>query len=749
MIRRGIALIGVLALLFLGGCSDKSSDSIKLGYIEGNVTLDGIGVSGVEVSVSAYDFTDGGPAKISESDAVQGTGADGDYSIDLLPGQYRVDYSLYYFGLRYDAARYPVVVAGDAHVHIDVELKNPAPTNLIAQDENTSVYLTFYKGYWVDDYRIYRAAGTGGDFELIETIFGNNTIISYRDQPPQVGYYRYKVTGLLDGNIETSFSNEADVNFTATIAPPSYFTASDNLTNVELYWSRNQYAIYYKIYRAAGTGAWSLLDSIASQTYVDIPSSYNTYKYRVTAVSAFRTESVPTAEQTINYDGRLEPPAGLNVVDQGAILYLSWNQSGHDSQYNIYRSLVSNDNFVKIDSTDNFYYSDRPPAGHTYYYRVSAVASNGLESSLSQVISAAYDGLLEPPEDAVINDYGLYVSLRWVSVPYAGAYILYRSDDGGTVFNQIGRVSGSIPIYQDIPLTGGDKFYKIATETTDGVVGPLSQPYLVHFTNNLLAPANLSAQNLGLRTLIEWQGSNGASRYAIYRATHADGVYAVISDNVSSFSIQDEPSIAGAYYYRVVAKDDIGHESPMSEYAYVYFTNYPEPPTEVSAMDQNVYVNVTWSEVAGVSAYILCKSRTANGDYIVVDTTDATSAIDWPSEAGHYYYKIISLEGVRASEFSNFAHVYFTGNLEAPHNVNGSDNGSSVILNWIGVEYAVEYDVYRGADTNHMILNQTVYTPTASDTPDSAGSYYYGIVARTQGGLESPMSTPILVQFTP
>jgi fibronectin type 3 domain-containing protein len=749
MIRSGIALIGVLALLFLGGCSDKSSDSIKLGHIEGNVTLDGIGVSGVEVSVSAYDFTDGGHAKISESDAIQGTGADGDYSIDLLPGQYRVDYYLYYLGVPYEAARYPVVVAGDAHIHLDVELKNPAPTNLMAQDENTSVYLTFYPGYWVDDYRIYRAAGSGGDFELIETIFSNWSIISYRDQPPEIGYYRYKVSGLVDGNLETPFSNEADVNFTATIAPPSGFSAQDNLTNVELYWYGSQYAIYYKIYRAIGTGAWNLLDSITSETYVDNPSSYNTYKYRVTAVSNYRTESVPTAEQTIYYDGRLEPPVGLNVVDQGAILYLSWNQSGHDSQYNIYRSLVSNDNFVKIDSTDNFYYSDRPPVGHTYYYRVSAVASNGLESGLSQAGSAAYDGLLEPPADADIYDYGLYISLRWATVPYAGAYILYRSDDGGTVFNQIARISGSIPIYRDTPLTEGDKFYKIATETTDGVVGPLSRPYLVHFSNNLLAPANLSAQNLGLRTLIEWQQSDGASRYAIYRATHADGDYAVISDNVSSFSIIDEPSIAGAYYYRVVAKDDIGHESPMSEYAYVYFTNYPEPPTEVSAMDQNVFVNVTWSGVAGVSTYILCKSRSANGDYMVVDTINAISAVDWPSEAGHYYYKIISLDGARASEFSNFAHVYLTGNLAPPQNVTGGDNGSSVILNWQGVEYAVEYDVYRGPDTAHLTLNQTVYTPTASDTPDTAGDYYYGVVARTQGGLQSPMSTPILVHFTP
>jgi fibronectin type 3 domain-containing protein len=749
MARRGIALIGVLALLFFGACSnDKNTNSVRVGYIEGKVTIDGVGIPGVVVAVSAYRVTDNGPGKVSEESEAQGTGSDGDYSVDLLPGQYRVDYTVEYYGAYYATARYPIDVAADAHVTINVELKDPVPANLIARDDNVSVYLSFYQGYGITEYNIYRAIASSNDFQIIATLTSSNAIVYTIDHPSQIGAYKYKVTGIIP-NGETDFSNEAFVNFTATIAPPAFFMADDNLTNVELNWADNHQAVSYKIYRAVGTGNWSLLATTTSNNYVDIPSGYNTYKYRVTAVSSYGTESAPSVELTINYDGRLEPPAGFSVSDHGNILYLSWSLSGHDSQYNIYRSLVADDDFVKIDSTDEHYYSDRPPLNHTYYYRVSAVAPNGLESGLSQVDYASFDGLLEPPVSIQIRDYGLYLMLTWDPIDFAGAYILYRSDDGGTVYNQIARVNAYAATYADSPLSAGDKYYKIATETADGTLGPLSNPYSIHFNDNLLPPSDLRAQNLGLRTHVFWIASTGATSYTAYRAPHADGDYVIVSDNVDSNDILDEPTIQGSYYYRIVAKDNAGHESPMSDYAYVYYTNYPEPPAVIGASDMQVWTDVSWSEATGVSSYILFKSSTPYGDYIAVDTVDETLYMDWPSEARHLYYKVKSLDGVRASEFSNFAHVYFSGILSAPDHMIGGDNGSSVVLYWYEVPYASEYDVYRGPDTAHMTLNQTVYTPTASDTPETAGDYYYGVVARTQGGLESPMTTPILVHFIP
>lgn len=745
MARRGIALIGVLALLCLGACSnDKNTNAVRIGFIEGRVTLDGVGIPGVVVAVTAYQMTDNGPSKAAEPTE---TSAIGDYSLELLPGQYRLDYAVYHNGLSYYTARYPIELSTDAHINLDVELKDPAPKNLIVRDDDASVYISIYRGYGVYVYRVYRSPAGSNNFQEVMTLTSGNEQYTGYDLPPEPGNYKYKVTGVLDEG-ETDFSNEATVIFTATIFPPRNFTAEDNLTNVELSWSEKANAALYKIYRAAGNGSWNLLTSTSARSYIDVPQSYNTYRYRLTAVSSYGSESTPAAEVTINYDGRLEPPTGVLATDQGAILYISWNRSGNGSQYNIYRSLISDDDFVKIDSTNNLYYSDRPSLDHTYYYRISAVAPNGTESGLSQAASALFDGLLEHPTHITVEDFGLYLLLRWDPVQWAGAYIIYRSDDGGEVYNQIGRTDGFTYAYTDRP-SAGDKYYKIATETGDGIVGILSPPVIIPFSDNLLPPTFVQAHNQGLRTQVFWQSAIGATGYAVYRAPHPDGDYVVIRNSVTETSIIDEPSIADTYYYRVESFDDQDHRSPMSDYAYVYFTAFPEPPVTVTASDQRFYTGVIWQAAAGVTTYIVFKSVTSYGDYTVVDTVSETQCIDWPAEAGHIYYKVKSVDGARVSEFSDFAHVYFSGILSAPDDLTGGDNGSSVVLYWNEVPYVSEYDVYRGDNPNLMILNQTVYTPTASDTPDTAGVYYYGVVARTQGGLQSPMSTPILVQFNP
>ena len=48
-----------------------------------------------------------------------------------------------------------------------------------------------------------------------------------------------------------------------------------------------------------------------------------------------------------------------------------------------------------------------------------------------------------------------------------------------------------------------------------------------------------------------------------------------------------------------------------------------------------------------------------------------------------------------------------------------------------------------------MVLIQTVYDTNTTDVPESGGTYYYAVAARTQGGLESPRSAPVVVEFNP
>jgi hypothetical protein len=52
------------------------------------------------------------------------------------------------------------------------------------------------------------------------------------------------------------------------------------------------------------------------------------------------------------------------------------------------------------------------------------------------------------------------------------------------------------------------------------------------------------------------------------------------------------------------------------------------------------------------------------------------------------------------------------------------------------VEGASEYEIFRGTSESQLDSIQIVYVPHTTDVPDSPGTYYYAVLAKTEGGLE-------------
>ncbi len=752
MARKAFTLFYILIAILASGCSkEQKTVAPSNGTINGRVTVDGVGMAGVTVTISLYTHSMGGAGKIEESAGIAESSGDGDYSFDVLPGQYRIEYDIVLNSEELHTARYPIIVTSGNGVTVNVELKDPVPANLIAVNGDACVILSWEHAYHADSYNIYRALHSTGIFQMIATAdtgFGTITKINI---PPTIDGYEYKVSSVSEG-IESAQSNMAAVDFTASITPPTNFTASDQITHVYLQWSANQNAVKYKIFRAINTPTtWELIDSTSQNNYTNVPSSYGNYYYRATAVSSFNTESQPSTNALVNYDGRYDPPTGLVLIDRGSNIYLTWQSNGNSGYYNIYRSTPNDTEYVKIDTTYLTYFENTPATHDNYRYKVSIVGPNGLESELSQAVSVFFDGVLDPPDRVTARDQGLSVLVSWDVVLWAGAYLIYRSDDNLT-YHQIGRVTSVSHDMTDIPPQPGDYRYKVATETVDGVPGQLSNFTQVYFSNNLPFPLNVSAENFGLFVTIQWDQVAEANSYVIYRAPLPGGAYMEI-DTTDQTSFTDVPVSAGPYYYRVRAKDNAGHISDYSFYAYTYFTARPLPPTDVTATDELFKVVLRWASLDTVCEFKIYRSFTQNGDYLPIDSAYTTTYYeDWPDETGHYYYKIQAITGTYAiSDLSESAHVYFSGILQVPTNLSGYDAGTNVRLLWNDVTGASEYNIYRSLSISDPapLLTQTVYAAEASDIPDSAGTYYYSVSAKTRGGLESAKSAPIVVIFDP
>jgi len=749
--NRRICLLAVAAAFSaLIGCSDnKKPTAVQTGYISGTVTIDGVGVPGVTITV--YNLVEGGgTAKMENPLNEAGSAADGDFYITVLPGTYRIEFD---YRQEYDAlhtARYPLNVVPESGITVNVDLKDPIPANLIVADRNAAVVLTWEHAYAAQGYNIYRSPASEDNYQLIDSYGYGFGTLTYFDRPPEVAVYDYRVTGVSSDG-ESDPSNIAQVSFTATIDPPANLTSVDRAVDVYLQWQRNPNATGYKVYRRSGSGSWNEIATRSANDYADIPQSYAVYDYYVVAISDYGTESQPSNIASVDFDGLCDPPSNLTLVDRGSVVYLTWTDQAGGICYKIYRSLQPDDDYARIDTSLERSYSDRPPAYNTFYYRVSTVGLNGLESTPSNAVSVHYDGRLEPPAGVSGHDMGLYVYLSWDLVPWAGAYIIYRSDDGGETYHQVGRASSTSPHFMDTPPTPGQYYYRVSTETIEGVEGSLSFPVSIQFSANLLPPSMIVATDYGLYVSMRWENVSGATGYSVFRAPSPNGDYIEVEDSVYSVEFTDSPPSAGHYYYRVQAFDNQNHRSQMSDYAYVYYSDMPRPPSIYSVSDDIYRTVVYYYPMAYIDSVIIYRSNSIDGDFLPRDTIpgEYNYYYDYPPTAGHYFYKLRGFAENRLSDFSDYGHVYFTGRLDAPQNLTGYDAGNYVRLAWSLVNGASSYDVYRGNTPDDLILVVTVYTDTATDTPDQAGTYYYAVVARTVGGLESPMTSPIAVDFTP
>jgi fibronectin type 3 domain-containing protein len=100
-------------------------------------------------------------------------------------------------------------------------------------------------------------------------------------------------------------------------------------------------------------------------------------------------------------------PIGLTIRDAfDGMIGLSWskNSQADISGYDVYSSVITDTNFVKIGFTSNNYYDDFGlEYNSVYYYAIKAVNNSGLQSDLSSAVSAIPKNRYAPIEPYVVK----------------------------------------------------------------------------------------------------------------------------------------------------------------------------------------------------------------------------------------------------------------------------------------------------------------------------------------------------------
>jgi hypothetical protein len=277
----------------------------------------------------------------------------------------------------------------------------------------------------------------------------------------------------------------------------------------------------------------------------------------------------------------------------------------------------------------------------TYYL---VVASEGNTGDLGQY---TISGTIITSPDYVARPSGLsaaatggQVVLSWTDhASNETGFVVQRSDDGGSTWDDVGTASANATGYTDSTVDVGTA-YKYRVKATgsaqDSSFSTTVSVNVLPDTPTDLAAASVSASQIDL----EWTDVDGETSYRIDRSLNGTTWSQLATPAANATSYSDTGLSANTkYYYRIVAVTSLGNSGASSS---VNATTTPAQPTTLAGTVTTTSITLTWKDVAGETGYRIERSLN-NSSWSQIATTGANVAKYVNSglfSSTKYYYRV-------------------------------------------------------------------------------------------------------------
>lgn len=279
-------------------------------------------------------------------------------------------------------------------------------------------------------YHFYRAnmQKDGTKLKLINTL-ENRYKTHYLDEDLEPNTkYVYKISAATEGEVESRTTNDYVVATLPRFEGVSFIQAISNLPRqIKIIWRphQNERVKSYKIERTSPqTSEWEEVGTVTGRLqaeFIDEDLDDNViYNYRVTSISFDDIES--QVSEIVKAQTKPLPEGILSLKatnDLPRKITLNWkpSQSSDVIKYNIYRSTNANNYFdiVKVVNTQTLEFNDFVNEdGKVYFYKVSSVDKDGLESDLNiNSVMGVTLGKLNKPIITLAQIQGEKAILNW------------------------------------------------------------------------------------------------------------------------------------------------------------------------------------------------------------------------------------------------------------------------------------------------------------------------------------------------
>ncbi|HEV2437757.1 MAG TPA: polysaccharide lyase family protein [Verrucomicrobiae bacterium] len=372
----------------------------------------------------------------------------------------------------------------------------------------------------------------------------------------------------------------------------------------------------------------------------------------------------------------------------------------------------------------------------------------------------------------------------WPVTPGATSYNILRSTTSGSGYVSItngvtGPVCGSgwnNATFLDTGAVNGTTYYYVVQSVNPGGASADSPqstgvaPDAGISTSAPAAPAGLTAGSVGHQSVtLNWSASPGADFYTVYRSTLFDNGGGasnvlgtiVLANNVTGTTYTDaSPTDGSIYSYSVTATSAGGPGSNSNSAVTLPLPTPPAgtPGSLTAAPFSVTNITLAWSPVAGAVGYVVQRSTSLNGTYVLLNSVTETNYNDYGLNTNvTYYYRVtpVNAGGIGTGGLT-------TTKPAAPASLTAFAGNTEIFLAWPASVGATGYVIQRGTssgnetttvasgiagtnDTDTGLVNGTTYYYVVSATGTAANSGNSPEANATAGALTPPTIAKITV----
>ena len=629
----------------------------------------------------------------------------------------------------------------------------PTAPTITAAPGNGTVKLTWTAVTGAVSYSIARSQTTGTGY----TSLGSPTPVSattFTDSNVTNGVTYYYVVTASNGTCGSGNSNEASAAPACT--PPAAITnlaATPGDSSAALTWTAPATAISYQILRSTTSGSgYTLAGSKGSTGFTDTNVvNGTTYYYVVTASNGSCSSS--NSNQVSVTPACVPPAAPTGVIPTAGdgSISLAWTAPAGATLYRVSRNTTGTGTFPQIATPAAASYLDQPLTdGTTYYYVVAA--SNGSCWSANSAVASGTPVCTPPPVPGAITATpgDAKVSLSWGASIGATSYSVSRTTTSGATPSSI--ASPTVTSYTDSTgLTNGTTYYYRVSASN----GSCSSAYNTEVPATPIAACSQGAPGGVTATVtpstqvnVAWTASSPVPTggYDIGRSTTSAGGYTNVghvTNATLTFTDSDTALLVGTTYYYVVTAN--GTCTATSTPASIPLAcQFPAAPSAgLTATNSAGAITVSWTAVAGATAYTVYRSTSSGGTYTAISSNQTAATYTDPAagltNGTTYYYKVSASNANHqcASAQSAAVSVASCTIPVAPAGLSARRSGNKqVTLVWTNSTGATSYNVLRSTTngSGYASVGTAAGSPYLDNTAANGTAYYYVVTASSDAG---------------